>query len=69
MSTLFFSTHRIRTLLVLGCLFFSILSTMPARPSMAQTNQTFDITLAEMGYSEQTLRGPVAKTRRGGPNY
>ncbi|RME46655.1 MAG: hypothetical protein D6796_08725, partial [Caldilineae bacterium] len=30
---------------------------------LAQSEQTFDITLAELGYGEQTLRGPVAQTR------
>ncbi len=52
---------RVCFLLALWWLFFPILGVMPARPAEAQSPQTFDITLEELGYQEQVLSGPVAR--------
>ncbi len=63
MNMLSFPTRRVRALLLLGWLLFSIPGLMPTRPAKAQTSETFEITLVELGYDEQTLQGPMAGTR------
>ena len=55
-------TPGIRFMAILWWLLFIIIVvSMPTRLVKAQTFETFDITLEELGYTEQLLWGPIAK--------